>query len=199
VAASIASRERRTAYQSGSALIFADQAVQVSKASRDEKGARKIVHSYILDQRKKQNWQAPHVCGKLQTTATHTATCKLLTICCQKLSDLSLQSFPSRLQATSKGTLNSFVTKVGRNGLLISRGVQIRQRLRGGKRQRQDSDSPLPIAGGMQDGSLQADHGLGYGLIDGDLDNVGLITWKGRECAEIRAAIKEVAVKRVHA
>lgn len=155
--------------------------------------------TYVLDQSKEEHGQTAQVGRELETTTADATTGKLLAVGRQQLNNLRLKSFTSGLQTAAQGTLNGLVAEECGHSLLISRSIDVGQ-VRGSRQSNGDDPNPaLTVAGGVKNGGLQAHNRLGHGLVDSNLNDVGLITGERGERAKIGAAVEEVTVEGAHA
>lgn len=81
------------------------------------------------------------------------------------------------------------------DSLLISARVDLGQVLCSRNAERQDTNPALAVASCVQHADLQASESLGDSLIDGNLDDVRLVTRHSRERTKIAGTVEEVAVE----
>jgi hypothetical protein len=94
-----------------------------------------------------------------------------------------LQGLTSWLETATQNTLNGLVAEERSDGLLVSRSIYVGKVVGAWQSESKNSDPALAIASSMEDGSLQTDHRLGHGLVDGHLDDVCLVARESREGA----------------
>ena len=93
----------------------------------------------------------------------------------QNIHQLLRDHLPRVLQLMAHSLLNSLGRQERRHSDLIRASVQLREVVRRGERECDDTDSSLAFAVGIEDSCLEDDEGLGEILVDLDFDGVRLV------------------------
>lgn len=146
---------------------------------------KRLKYAYVLHETKEKHGQGAQVGRELQATSAHVATTELLLVSLQKLNDLGLNRISGSVQTRAQCALHSLVREVVSDSLLVGARVHLGQVLSGRNAERQNANSALAVASGVQHTDLQTCESLGDSLVNGNFDNVCLIARHGRECAEV--------------